>query len=80
MAGETEMQQYPHRERRKNAEGRGRFMLRQIMNLLFIVGVIILMIYYFAKPGIQNNPAYIMSGMFVVLVKIAEMIIRYLPK
>lgn len=50
------------------------------MNLVFIIDVAALIILYFVRPGIQNNPVYIVSGMFAVLVKIAEMIIRFLPK
>lgn len=65
------------RHERIRKESDGRFLLRQVMNLIFIVGVAALIILYFVRPGIQNNPVY---GMFVVLVKIAEMIIRFLPK
>lgn len=80
MAEETNIPQFPRHERDKKAESRSRFALRQIMNLLFVLGVVVLIITYFVRPGIQSTPAYIISGMFVVLVKIAEMIIRYLPK
>lgn len=67
-----------HERIRKESDSR--FLLRQVMNLIFIVGVAALIILYFVRPGIQNNPVYIVSGMFAVLVKIAEMIIRFLPK
>ncbi len=70
----------PHRRREERLEPRSRFMLRQVMNLLFIVGVVALIVLYFAVPGIAGTPAYLTSGMAVVAVKIAEMIIRYLPK
>ena len=70
----------PHRRREERPEPRSRFMLRQAMNLLFIVGVAALIVLYFAVPGIEGNPEYLTSGMAVVAVKIAEMIIRYLPK
>lgn len=50
------------------------------MNLTFIAAVVVLIVLYFVRPGIQSNPAYIIFGMFAVLVKIAEMIIRFLPK
>lgn len=68
------------RHERIRKESDGRFLLRQVMNFIFIVGVAALIILYFVRPGIQNNPVYIVSGMFAVLVKIAEMIIRFLPK
>lgn len=68
------------RHERIRKESDGRFLLRQVMNLIFIVGVAALIILYFVRPGIQNNSVYIVSGMFAVLVKIAEMIIRFLPK
>ena len=68
------------RNERIRKESDSRFLLRQVMNLIFIVGVAALIILYFVRPGIQNNPVYIVSGMFAVLVKIAEMIIRFLPK
>lgn len=68
------------RHERIRKESDGRFLLHQVMNLIFIVGVAALIILYFVRPGIQNNPVYIVSGMFAVLVKIAEMIIRFLPK
>lgn len=68
------------RHERIRKESDSRFLLRQVMNLIFIVGVAALIILYFVRPGIQNNPVYIVSGMFAVLVKIAEMIIRFLPK
>ena len=68
------------RHERIHNESDSRFLLRQVMNLIFIVGVAALIILYFVRPGIQNNPVYIVSGMFAVLVKIAEMIIRFLPK
>ena len=68
------------RHERIRKESVSRFLLRQVMNLIFIVGVAALIILYFVRPGIQNNPVYIVSGMFAVLVKIAEMIIRFLPK
>ncbi len=68
------------RHERIHKESDSRFLLRQVMNLIFIVGVAALIILYFVRPGIQNNPVYIVSGMFAVLVKIAEMIIRFLPK
>lgn len=68
------------RHERIRKESDNRFLLRQVMNLIFIVGVAALIILYFVRPGIQNNPVYIVSGMFAVLVKIAEMIIRFLPK
>lgn len=67
-----------HEQIRKESDSR--FLLRQVMNLIFIIGVAALIILYFVRPGIQNNPVYIVSGMFAVLVKIAEMIIRFLPK
>lgn len=68
------------RHERIRKENDSRFLLRQVMNLIFIVGVAALIILYFVRPGIQNNPVYIVSGMFAVLVKITEMIIRFLPK
>lgn len=68
------------RHERIRKESDSSFLLRQVMNLIFIVGVAALIILYFVRPGIQNNPVYIVSGMFAVLVKIAEMIIRFLPK
>ena len=68
------------RHERIRKESDSRFLLRQVMNLIFIVGVAALIILYFVRPGIQNNAVYIVSGMFAVLVKIAEMIIRFLPK
>lgn len=68
------------RHERIRKESDSHFLLRQVMNLIFIVGVAALIILYFVRPGIQNNPVYIVSGMFAVLVKIAEMIIRFLPK
>ncbi len=72
--------QNSERHERIRKESDSRFLLRQIMNLVFIIGVAALIILYFVRPGIQNNPVYIVSGMFAVLVKIAEMIIRFLPK
>lgn len=68
------------RHERIRKESDSRFLLRQVMNLIFIIGVAALIILYFVRPGIQNNPVYIVSGMFAILVKIAEMIIRFLPK
>ena len=68
------------RHERIRKESDSRFFLSQVMHLIFIVGVAALIILYFVRPGIQNNPVYIVSGMFAVLVKIAEMIIRFLPK
>ena len=68
------------RHERIRKESDSRFLLRQVMSLIFLVGVVALIILYFVRPGIQNNPVYIVSGMFAVLVKIAEMIIRFLPK
>lgn len=72
--------QNSERHERIRKESDSRFLLRQIMNLVFIIGVAALIILYFVRPGIQNNPVYIVSGMFAVLVKIAEKIIRFLPK
>ena len=72
--------QNSERHERIRKESDSRFLLRQIMNLVFIIGVAAFIILYFVRPGIQNNPVYIVSGMFAVLVKIAEMIIRFLPK
>ena len=63
--------QNSERHERICKESDSRFLLRQIMNLVFIIGVAALIILYFVRPGIQNNPVYIVSGMFAVLVKIA---------
>lgn len=80
MAEETVPTQQPRHQKPQRQENRQRFMLRQIMNTLFILGVLALIVAYFVKPGIQSDFAYMACAMFVVLVKIAEMIIRYLPK
>ena len=63
--------QNSERHERIRKESDSRYLLRQIMNLVFIIGVAALIILYFVRPGIQNNPVYIVSGMFAVLVKIA---------
>lgn len=68
------------RHMRQHKESGKRFLLRQVMNLIFIAAVVVLIVLYFVRPGIQSNPAYIIFGMFAVLVKIAEMIIRFFPK
>lgn len=67
-------------KRHEKVESRQRFMLRQVMNLLFMIGVVALVVLYFIRPGIEKETGYLVFGMFVVLLKISEMIIRYLPK
>jgi|GEM_PF-3444338 len=80
MAKDTEIQQPSRHERQSKKESDKRFLLRQVMNFTFIAAVVVLIVLYFVRPGIQSNPVYIIFGMFAVLVKIAEMIIRFLPK
>ena len=80
MAKKTEVLQPGRHERQPKKESDKRFLLRQAMNFTFIVAVVALIVLYFVRPGIQSNPAYIIFGMFAVFVKIAEMIIRFLPK
>lgn len=79
MAKEPDTLQ-PKRHERQQKESDKRFLLRQVMNFIFIAAVVVLIVLYFVRPGIQSNPVYIIFGMFAVLVKIAEMIIRFLPK
>ena len=79
MAKDPETSQQD-RHMRQHKESGKRFLLRQVMNLIFIAAVVVLIVLYFVRPGIQSNPAYIIFGMFAVLVKIAEMIIRFFPK
>ena len=50
------------------------------MNLFFIIAVIVLIVLYFVRPGIQQTSGYIVFAMFTVAIKIAEMVIRFLPK
>lgn len=80
MAADTGTPIHPRRSNGEKHESSGRFLTRQVMNLTFIVGVVALIVLYFVKPQITSDIRYIIFGMFVVLVKIAEMIIRYLPK
>ena len=80
MAKEPEALQPSRHERQPKKESGKRFLLRQVMNFTFIAAVVVLIVLYFVRPGIQSNPVYIIFGMFAVLVKIAEMIIRFLPK
>ncbi len=76
----TNTSQPSRHERQQRKESDKRFLLRQIMNVTFIAIVAVLIVLYFVRPGIQSTPAYIILGLFAVLVKIAEMIIRFLPK
>ena len=80
MAKDTEIQQPSRHERQPKKESDKRFLLRQVMNCTFIAAVVVLIVLYCVRPGIESNPVYIIFGMFAVLVKIAEMIIRFLPK
>lgn len=80
MSDSAKSQGDKRHERPKKEESRNRFLLRQAMNIFFIVAVVAMIIVYFLKPTVRDNMAYIIFGMFTVLVKIAEMIIRYLPK
>lgn len=80
MATDTGTPVHPRRSGGGKSESSGRFLTRQVMNLVFILGVVALIVLYFVKPQIESDTRYIIFGMFVVLVKIAEMIIRYLPK
>lgn len=63
-----------------SAEKRSIFLLRQAMNLIFMVSVVLLIVIYFAKPALAASMGYVIFAMFVVLLKIAEMIIRFLPR
>lgn len=80
MAAGTGTPIHPRHSNSEKRESSGRFLARQVMNLIFILGVVALIVLYFVKPQITSDIRYIIFGMFVVLVKIAEMIIRYLPK
>lgn len=61
-------------------ESPSRLLLRNIMNLFFIIAVIAMIVLYFVSPGIQQTAGYLVFAMFTVAVKIAEMVIRFLPK
>lgn len=80
MASDAGTPIHPRRGNGGKSESSGRFLARQVMNLTFILGVVALIVLYFVKPQITGDIRYIIFGMFVVLVKIAEMIIRYLPR
>ena len=80
MVKETDTLQQSRHKRQPPKESDKRFLLRQVMNFTFIAAVVVLIVLYFVRPGIESNPVYIIFGMFAVLVKIAEMIIRFLPK
>lgn len=69
-----------HRHTRSGEESASRLLLRNIMNLFFIIAVIVLIVLYFVRPGIQQTSGYIVFAMFTVAIKIAEMVIRFLPK
>ena len=45
-----------------------------------IIAVVVLIVLYFVRPGIQQPTGYLVFAMFTVSVKIAEMVIRFLPK
>lgn len=69
-----------HHHTRSGEESASRLLLRNIMNLFFIIAVIVLIVLYFVRPGIQQTSGYIVFAMFTVAIKIAEMVIRFLPK
>lgn len=71
--------QRPRHTQRKE-ESASRLLIRNIMNLYFIVAVVVLIVLYFVRPGIQQTTGYLVFAMFTVSVKIAEMVIRFLPK
>lgn len=80
MTNDKESEQSLHRHVHPKEESSSRLLLRNIMNVVFMIAVIILIVLYFVRPGIQQTTGYIVFAMFAVAVKIAEMIIRFLPK
>lgn len=61
-------------------EPEGRFQLRQIMNLVFVLAALILMVLYFVVPDALDRTWYTICALVTILIKISEIVIRYLPK
>ena len=68
------------RTNRRNEERRDIFILRQVLNIFFIIAVIALIVAYFVRPSLIDTMGYKIFCMFVVLVKISEMIIRFISR
>lgn len=65
---------------RRREESPRRLLIRNIMNLYFMVAVAAIIALYFACPGVHETAGYMVFAMFTIAVKIAEMIIRFLPE
>ena len=61
-------------------ESEKRFMIRQIMNTLFILLVFVIVVIYFIFPDASQQQWFTILGLFTIILKISEIVIRYLPK
>lgn len=61
-------------------ESEKRFMIRQIMNTLFILLVFVIVVIYFIFPYASQQQWFTILGLFTIILKISEIVIRYLPK
>lgn len=70
---------YKHK-RPKTHESKTRFMIRQIMNTLFILLVIAIIAIYFISPYASKQQWFVFLELFTIFLKISEIVIQHLPK
>lgn len=64
---------------RRHQRPDNRLAIRNILNILFMIVALITMVVYVALPMPQYSLLFVCTGVVAIALKIAEIILRYMP-